>query len=258
MSRAPSPTPAAISPITLKIPPFWPADPEVWFAQVEAQFTTRGITTQRTKFDHVVAALTPEYATEVRDLILHPPGTDPYDSLKKELIRRTTASEQRRLQRLFTSEDLGDGTPSQLLRRMKQLLGDKADTADPSFLRELFLQRLPSNVRMVLASAKETEDLESLAALADRVAEVSSPSVSAIETTQLSAEVEHLRTEITDLKSLVKSLSQRRQLPRRRTPSPAPPTTATGLCWYHARFADKAAKCNQPCSWNSGNGRAGP
>ena len=141
---------------------------------------------------------------------------------------------------------------------MKQLLRDKADIADPSFLRELFLQRLPSNVRMVLASAKETEDLESLAALADRVAEVSSPSVSAIETTQLSAEVEHLRTEITDLKSLVKSLSQRRQLSRRRTPSPAPPTTATGLCWYHARFADKAAKCNQPCSWNSGNGRVGP
>ena len=81
MSCAPSPAPLAISPITLKIPPFWPADPEIWFAQVKAQFTTRKITTQR--FDH----------TEVRDLILHPPGTDPYDSLKKELIRPTTAKE---------------------------------------------------------------------------------------------------------------------------------------------------------------------
>uniref|UniRef100_A0A1X7SQZ1 DUF7041 domain-containing protein n=1 Tax=Amphimedon queenslandica TaxID=400682 RepID=A0A1X7SQZ1_AMPQE len=114
MSCAPSPAPAAISPITLKIPPFWPADPEIRFAQVKAQFTTRGITSQRTKFDHIVALLTPEYATKVRDLIFHPPGTDPYDFLKKELIRRTTASEQRRL-RLFTTEDLGDGTPSQLL-----------------------------------------------------------------------------------------------------------------------------------------------
>ena len=38
---------------------------------------------------------------------------------------------------------------------MELLLGEKAKFIDGSLLRELFLQRLPSNVWMILASADE-------------------------------------------------------------------------------------------------------
>ena len=161
----------------------WPADPQVWFTQVEAQFTTRGITIQKTKFDYMVASLAPEFATEVRDLILHPPETNPYDTPKEQLITRTAASEQRRLQQLFNAEELGDRKPSQLLRRMQQLLGDKANNTDAAFMRELFLQRLPLNVRMVLASTPDTGNITELAQLVDKVMEVATPSVSGITTT---------------------------------------------------------------------------
>ena len=57
-----------VSAVSVKLPPFWLADPAIWFLQVEAQFTLKGIVQQRTKFDHVIAVLAPEVATEGRIL----------------------------------------------------------------------------------------------------------------------------------------------------------------------------------------------
>ena len=65
-------------------------------------FNVRGIKDQRTKFDHVAFAISYEFAMEVRDILMHPPSDQPYDSLKGELIRRLQSSEQKRLRQLLT------------------------------------------------------------------------------------------------------------------------------------------------------------
>lgn len=259
-------TPVTVAAVGIKLPPFWPADPQVWFAQVEAQFNTRGITTQKTRFDHVIASLSPEFAVEVRDLLIRPPADTPYDTLKAELIKRTAASEQRKLQQLISGEELGDRKPTQLLRRMQQLLGDHLGAApdNNAFLKELFLQRLPANVRMVLASADATTDLAKLADMADKIVEVATPTVAAISQPNPDPDIQQLRAEVTRLAELVASLTTHR--PRRdrslsrnrRTHSPAPTNSLQpqdSLCWYHAKFGDKAKKCQEPCSW--GNDQAG-
>jgi hypothetical protein len=254
----------AVAAVVLKIPPFWPSDPQVWFAQVEAQFNTRGITVQKTKFEHIIASLAPEVAQEVRDIILDPPDANPYDTLKDQLIKRTAASEQRRLQQLFNAEELGDRKPTQLLRRMQQLLGDKAGATDASFIRELFLQRLPANVRMVLASS-DTADINNLAQLADKVMEVAGTQHISNISHPAATEVKQLRSEIADLKRMFNSVTftpqksprhpHRRPPSRNRSPSPLPPPPPTDICWYHQRFGSSARKCQSPCTM-SGNDQA--
>ena len=48
-------------------------------------------------FDYIVTLLSPEVAAEICDLILSPPAETPYDVLKEQLVKRTVASELKRL-----------------------------------------------------------------------------------------------------------------------------------------------------------------
>ena len=75
-----------IAAVALKLPPFWSADPQVWFAQVESQFFTRKITSQDTKFYRIFASVAPEVAVDIRDLIINKRTYNAYDELKNTLI----------------------------------------------------------------------------------------------------------------------------------------------------------------------------
>ena len=115
-----------VAAVAVRLPPFWPANPRIWFVQVEAQFSRRGITASRTKYEEVVCVLPTEYATEIQDLLLDPPEEEPYEKLKQQLVTRIADSERQKLRQLLTAEELGDRKPSQLLRKMQLLLGEKA------------------------------------------------------------------------------------------------------------------------------------
>ena len=258
----------------VKLPPFWASDPQIWFAQVEAQFTTRRIVAQRSKFAHVVSALQPEIAQEVRDLLLAPPAERPYDVLKEQLIRRTSESEQRRLQQLLTEEELGDRKPSQLLRKMRQLLGEHE--LEKGILKQLFVQRLPASVQLILATASTALSNEQLADLADRIMDVPVPTVQAAHVppsadalnliADLKQEISRLAEQVRSLHRRVSSRSRSRGRPSQsrsqasNTQSPgqggagmSSPTAGNAaeseLCWYHERWGTNAHKCRPPCSF---------
>ncbi|KAL3227347.1 hypothetical protein MRX96_024162 [Rhipicephalus microplus] len=63
---------------------------------------------------------------------------------------------------------------------MRQLLGEKASKIDASILSQLFLQHLPANVCMVFAAAGNLP-LDDPAVLSDKVLEVATPTISALE-----------------------------------------------------------------------------
>ncbi|CAN7980701.1 unnamed protein product, partial [Ixodes pacificus] len=237
--------PTQVAALAIRLPPFWPEDPQLWFAQVELQFLLRRITDQNTKFHHVVSALSSTDAAEVRDIIIAPPPVIPYDVLKDELVRRTGLSEQQRLQR--TAEELGDKTPSQLLRRLKQLLANA--TIDDTLFCHLFL-RLPNDVRMMLASA-DSATVEDFVKLADRIIIVSNASgvnqvtqpekIPADFRTSIQHRVDELTEMVSALQSSRSPLQRTSRYPTRRFSQSHSPSTQQ--CWYHCTFGADTRKC---------------
>ena len=64
-----------------------------------------------------------DVATEVVDLLDHIPEDKPYDAQKNAIIKRMGTSDGKKLHDLFYNLTLGHMTPSQLLRKIKSLLG---------------------------------------------------------------------------------------------------------------------------------------
>lgn len=87
--------------VALKLPTFWTAQPEVWFAQAEAQFCLRKIEADETRYFYVVAALDQDTATRVLDLVNHPPDNGRYQALKSRLLDTFGLSPRQRASRLL-------------------------------------------------------------------------------------------------------------------------------------------------------------
>ncbi|KAG0437402.1 hypothetical protein HPB47_017460 [Ixodes persulcatus] len=86
--------------------------PEVWFAQVEAQFSLTRITQDRTRYDYVVTHLDSRYANEIRDILDNPPAANLYQHLKTELTRRLSLSEDQKFRKLIQSAELTERKPA--------------------------------------------------------------------------------------------------------------------------------------------------
>lgn len=250
--------------VSVRVPPFWPEEPEIWFAQVEGQFSISGITSDITKFNYVIAHLDHQYSREIKDIIISPPATQKYEKLKTELIKRLSASNEKKIKQLLMHEELGDRKPSQFLRHLKGLAG--VEIPD-DFLKTIWTSRLPHGVQTVLAGQPATAPLEDLADLADRVNDLasSSPSVASVSNALPGSLLSDLTKEVAELRKQLQNLTtNRNSRPRSRATKSGRNTSRQRsqsnyrkfpLCWYHSKFGDKASKCIRPCDFTSVNFR---
>lgn len=252
--------------VGVRVPSFNPDDPTLWFAQIEGQFMLSNIVRDETKYYYVLAQLETQYSSEVRDIIINPPETGKYAKLREELIKRLSASQEKKTKQLLMHEELGDRKPSQFLRHLQQLAGPNVPT---DFIRTIWANRLPTNLQTVLASQVKMS-LEDLAELADRINDIVPTANQVASTSAASAAVtstsdSDLKMQVAELTRKVEAMStelfrrsrrdsggrgsyRNRSRSRSRSRSQDHPH-----CWYHYTFRERARKCIQPCSYKSEN-----
>lgn len=251
---------AKIQRVSVKVPPFWSDSPEIWFAQIEAQFSIAHVRTDISKFNTIVGAIESKVLGQVSDAVLNPPDENRYENLKRVIISRFSDSEQCKMRKLLSEMSLGDQKPSQLLNEMKRLGGTKITD---EFLKTLWLQNLPQQVRAILST--NDVDLTPLAAMADKIMEVgqfanvysvdsSTPSSSrpCSEIASLEKRIDQLARTIEKLQIRPsRSRSNYRSSSSRRSSTPAREKPQHEICWYHYKFGSAATKCRDPCSFST-------
>lgn len=265
---------AEIAKVRVRVPPFWPDKPAVWFAQVEAQFALSNITSDATKYFTVVGNLEPSIMAQLEDIVENPPVSNKYEKLKTELIKRLSVSQEKKVRQLLIHEELGDRKPSAFLRHLQSLAGRGVPD---DFLRTIWTSRLPTGLQAIVAS-QASSSLEAVAELADRVLEIApvNPVAQVASTSSSTGSIlEVMRTEIASLTRKLDELSttvdrqsrtsgrsdrrRNRRFSRSKSRSKGRPFKIVDnrrLCWYHHKFGDKAHHCIQPCDHASENAKA--
>lgn len=245
------------------VPQFWPENPEIWFAQIEAQFYNAQVRTDNAKFNTIVGAMDSKILSQVSDAVLTPPDQNKYENLKRILIQRFSDSEQMKARKLLSQMTLGDQRPSHLLNQMRHLAG--VNLPD-EFLKTLWLANLPTHASAILSTSDS--NLAALGAMADKILEVGQFSnINSVETTKLSNETSRranqeystLERKIEQLSKQIQELSQTRrsrsQSRRNRSCSTSKDSIdehkVHDFCWYHFKFGSAATKCKEPCKFKS-------
>ncbi|CAI2729054.1 unnamed protein product [Schistosoma spindalis] len=244
-----------VSPPSFQLMPFWPDNIEAWFCYAEADFFEHGVNDVRAQFLAVVKALPREFNRYVTLSMFTSDVSDPYQTLKQAILKRGDLTDRQRLDQLLNNIDLQHGSATDMLQRMREVIGQR--TFDDGLFKQLFLSKLPQQVQAVLVSFQNNA-VDELAASADRILEITrSPNA---EVFSVKEKPQTTQNDITQLCHTLtrylklgndrkRSLTPRRSTSRRRSVSRTRETDNPDWCWYHNQYGKSARNCRKPCNF---------
>ncbi|CAI9729482.1 Hypothetical predicted protein [Octopus vulgaris] len=137
--------------------PAYFGDVKLWFAQLDAYFSTRAVPHQQ-QLNILYSEMPAPLARSVKYLITDPHPDATYSSVKSEVLRQNTQSMESKFRTLMQDEHLGDRTPSEFLCRLCKLSDTSCE--DNPLLRKLFFFRLPPNVQSIHATMVDSNLLD--------------------------------------------------------------------------------------------------
>jgi hypothetical protein len=244
----------------VKLPSFWTEDPVSWFRLAEGQFALRNVGDPVARYYHVLSSLPQDAVRLVRHVLHEDTGPASYDNLQTSLPASHSLSNYQKMEKMMKLPLLGDRKPSVMLAEMLEFC--PAGESATAVFAYLFLQRLPREIR-VLLSEDDPADMRAIADKADRLIAMHVPqghdacaAVAGFDQDQDQDLVAATGGARRKNKVLAARQSQQQQqvvsgqcggVPRRSVAQAAAPRTS--MCFYHARFGEKAKYCEEGCSW---------
>lgn len=150
----------------VNLPTFDATNPQHWLRMSIYAFKAYNVTDEQQKYYLMIGALPSHIQMDAADNV-KPDLPNSFKTLCDYITKITSIPTEKRIKTLLSDTQMGDRKPSQFLRYLRELIGSEAD-GDSTFVRSIFLDRLPKKITMIIAPPPE-QSLDSIAEIADRI-----------------------------------------------------------------------------------------
>lgn len=153
---------AHLNVVGIKMPAFMETAAAAWFSILEANFHIKHITTEETKFFHLIANLPPDVITKISATVI---ANHSYKETKEVVVNIHERTKPELFSKLITKTSM-TGRPSYYMQELNSIAAKVGVGED--LVRHQFIQALPPTISPVLAAQKDLT-LTQLGNLADEL-----------------------------------------------------------------------------------------